>query len=1336
MHRIHISLLGAPVVEIDGQPARGLQSDTAHMLLAYLAIEGRTHARAALATLLWPDMADQTARHNLRQTLYQVNRAVAASGASDLLTSTRDQILLAGADHITIDVAQFLAGVARDELDAALSCYRGALLSGVTGPPGRYVEWLEATRADLDQRARDALSMLASRAFGAGEFARALSYARRHLVLDSFADGAHQIVLRALIQTGDHAGALTHFRAYEKALAAELGLAPSGELRALFSGASVVKRIEPAAGPRKHDLSDLPAARALFGRERDLAQLKRLFDADDAQLVVVSGLGGIGKTSLASAFARAHAASSYDVLVWRSISNAPTLSALLRDVLATLTPDAPSAMNPATDVNALLRDLLTAFRRQKCLLVIDNVESVFDGSGGRQRYRTGYDDYGALFERVAQESHRSHVLLTSRELPPEIVRAASNDSARILKLGGIDAPAVQRLLGALQVDASPQVSRRMATAYSGNPLAIQLVARATESLYGGDIGAFLSDDRPALIDDVRRLIDTQFDRLSHFERCVFFALALARVPTPVDALMKTLLGAVSKHALTDALLSLERRSLIESENGRVGLQNVVLEYAVERFVDNAVEAVFDMQTDAQARSELHTLTWIDALAPDHLRESQTRCVMRPICERALARCGHAGLSAWMRDRLASVRANPAAATSYAAGNLMNLLAQCDIDMSGMDFSGLTIRHAYLPRVSLAGASFAHAGLADVVFRHSFSVVKSLAFDSTGQRLAMGTSEGHVRLWNFEANHLVWSTRVHNAYVWGLAVSADGYRIVSGGNDGRVCVLAGESGAVVRELQAHPGEVTGIVLNHAASVVFSACAHGLVRASAINGGTLWERQFDDRVPDIALSPDGSTVMFSLEDGTMRLLDAATGAAQAVWRGHQARVKGIAFSPDGLLAASGSDDMTVRVWDRASGKTIRVLTGHTAWVWGVRFSPDGRHLASSGDDQTIRIWRVSDGVCEHVIRGHNHWVRPMVFHPTNAVLVSAGDDQTVRMWELHGGKLMWMQQGYANWIRALSFQPTTGRLAVATADHHIRMWQPGESRLVATLKGHSNVVTALAHSHDGHVLVSGAVDATARVWDVSGSRAEAMHVLRGHQAQLYAVAANRDGSVIATGSADHTAMLWHRQSERCLATLRHSGKVYALALTPDDAQLITSTSSATVNVWDMRTHALLAELHAHPGGAYALAIDPTGRYFASGGTDKLIHLWDLRTRERRATLTGHSSTIYGLAFSPDGAWLASGGYDRSVRLWNMRTQSSARVFQPDSGFMRSVAFSPDGRLLVSGGSDEWVCVWREDQFRTFHRFKAEPPYSGLNITGVSGITAAQRDVLRSLGAVEFA
>ena len=155
---------------------------------------------------------------------------------------------------------------------------------------------------------------------------------------------------------------------------------------------------------------------------------------------------------------------------------------------------------------------------------------------------------------------------------------------------------------------------------------------------------------------------------------------------------------------------------------------------------------------------------------------------------------------------------------------------------------------------------------------------------------------------------------------------------------------------------------------------------------------------------------------------------------------------------------------------------------------------------------------------------------------------------------------------------------------------------------------------------------------------------------------------------------------------------------------------------------------------PNGIHVLAFTPARCILAAGGAEPIIQLWQMSDRRPLFTLRGHGSSIYGLAFSLDGRTLASGGGDQTIRLWDTSTASLKQTLNGHTGIVQSLLFHPNGQWLISSSSDETMKIWELQTGDCIRTLRPAGLYQGMNITGVSGISAAQRATLKALGAVE--
>ena len=139
-------------------------------------------------------------------------------------------------------------------------------------------------------------------------------------------------------------------------------------------------------------------------------------------------------------------------------------------------------------------------------------------------------------------------------------------------------------------------------------------------------------------------------------------------------------------------------------------------------------------------------------------------------------------------------------------------------------------------------------------------------------------------------------------------------------------------------------------------------------------------------------------------------------------------------------------------------------------------------------------------------------------------------------------------------------------------------------------------------------------------------------------------------------------------------------------------------------------------------------------ASGSLDGTVRLWDVPSGQLRATLHGHAGPVHAVAFSGDGQVLASGGIDGTIVLWAAPSGRRLMTLRGHGSGVLGVAFSGDGQVLASGSLDGTVRLWDARTGTTVRTMRAELPYEGMDITGLTGVTEAQRTALLELGAVE--
>lgn len=423
-----------------------------------------------------------------------------------------------------------------------------------------------------------------------------------------------------------------------------------------------------------------------YGRFEEVEQLTQWMTQNRCKLIQIVGMGGMGKSALAAKVMN-QMQEQFEFVIWRSLRNALPLETLLAELVPFL--------SRRQDIQVSPERLLYWLQTHRCLVILDNQDTLLQAGDRAGHYQPNFANYGDLFRMLGEANHQSCVLLTSREKSAEVALMEDWDGA-VLSLtlqGSWEASLV--LIDAKRLVGTDAEKCQLLELYRCNPLALKMVASSIQSLFDGEIATFLQTETH-IFNGIRRLLDQQFERLSSLEQTIMIWLAINREWTAIAELQADIVPAISRASLLESLESLIWRSLIEHRSGEYTQQPVIMEYVTDCLIRQLATELIMAQT-----SSLNHYALIKTTILDYIRESQIRLILQPLIEQLKNSFHHNSerLEQHLRSILSVLRCNPESGFGYGVGNFINLCLHLQIDLTGYDFSRLTIRHADFQRAT-------------------------------------------------------------------------------------------------------------------------------------------------------------------------------------------------------------------------------------------------------------------------------------------------------------------------------------------------------------------------------------------------------------------------------------------------------------------------------------------------------------------------------------------------------------------------------------------------------------------------------------------------------------
>ncbi|XP_072017826.1 uncharacterized protein [Amphiura filiformis] len=300
---------------------------------------------------------------------------------------------------------------------------------------------------------------------------------------------------------------------------------------------------------------------------------------------------------------------------------------------------------------------------------------------------------------------------------------------------------------------------------------------------------------------------------------------------------------------------------------------------------------------------------------------------------------------------------------------------------------------------LLGQNWETGNCATVDVKGHTDKVLCVTFDGGHQRLASGSKDATIKLWDIRSGALIQTLKGHKKGVWCLRFFTQ-HLLISGSFDGRIKIWNLRKFTCARTMFGHEGPV-------------------------------W-----------AIAQKKNLLASASQDKTLKLWDLKTCGLVHNLVGHNQAVFCVDMDDDATMVISGSADRSVRIWSVETGTYTRLIwASQTTSIMSLSYDK-GYFAIAVGE--VVSLWRLDTATCIQTFEEHHKRVEAIGLRVDDTsspdtprgLLVTGGKDGMVKYWDIDKSKSRVMLRSRGSEVNAIFFDET--KIVCACADFKLKIW----------------------------------------------------------------------------------------------------------------------------------------------------------------------------------------------------------------------------------------------------------------------------------------------------------
>ncbi len=639
----------------------------------------------------------------------------------------------------------------------------------------------------------------------------------------------------------------------------------------------------------------------------------------------------------------------------------------------------------------------------------------------------------------------------------------------------------------------------------------------------------------------------------------------------------------------------------------------------------------------------------------------------------------------------------------------------------------------------------------ISFNGHKSAITTLAFDKDGVRLASGSKDTDIIVWDLVAETGLFKLRGHKDQVTGL------HYIHTGGGLSTADVETNGDDSLTNGLSNSDSQDAGYLLSTSKDALIKiwdiGSQHCMETHVAQSNGECWSMGVSaDQSGVITAGNDGELKVWSNDlVGLARAAKEVSGVTHKgflrergiLYRQGKDRTIGVHFHPKGTYIAAHGSDRSVDLWKIRSESEVQKTMARK------RKRRKEKALAGAGQDgkvngdlidgkkdiEDLSSAHITDVIVPYVIVRTTGKLRSMAWASRRAEksfrLLLATTNNQLELYDVtmkqkdrisksdeppdYTRSFSVDTPGHRTDVRSLALS-SDDRMLASACNGSLKIWNVRTQSCIRTLDcGYALCATFLPGDK---IVVVGNRNGELELYDIASSTL--IDTVKAHEGPIWTLHVHPDGRSMATGSADKSAKFYgfeviqeeipgtKRTTPRFklahTRTLKISDDILSLRFSPDSRLIALSLLDNTVKVFFVDSLKLFLNLYGHKLPVLSMDISYDSKLIVTCSADKNVRLWGLDFGDCHKAFFAHQDSIMHVAFVPhnqdgNGHHFFSASKDRLIKYWDGDKFEQIQKLQGHHGEIWALAVSRKGEFLVSASHDKSIRVWDQTDEQIF-------------------------------------